>query len=448
MKVLKSFFIVALTGTALMLSATDWYVRLDGGKNKNAGTTPSAPLKNLWKAIEKAAPGDTIHVAEGNYPGKMACGWILVDKPLKIYGGYAPDFSTRDILKYRTMLRPTNAQNDTKPSMDGGTISIVTGDTQPKRQKFGSTAQVVIDGMIFDHTDANNYHGINGKPAGFKDGMLTIPPARGTKPKPSIDRYMLYAKTDGTLVISNCLFLNSCNYAININHFSGKVIITNNVIINSRMMGANVRSSNGKLFMVEYEFANNTVLFTWTRTKEFNDNDMGFGVRDNTGVVSNIHHNIIGLNCMSGFDNAMGDPKKKKTRLDKNVFFLNKKADVSLAIGGAKIKFMKIGDPGFEDMEDAPGIESLDGNVALTDPKAFKGVIDESFLQAFLNATYTEKTDYDPNSPANVFRSAFGLNQQGTITSKVTMFANPYPFESAVKFFGAVPGFGAQVPAK
>ena len=37
-----------------------------------------------------------------------------------------------------------------------------------------------------------------------------------------------------------------------------------------------------------------------------------------------------------------------------------------------------------------------------------------------------------------------GMNKQGTIKSKVTMFANPYPFESAVKFFGAVNGFGAQ----
>ena len=444
MKAVKTIFTAALICTAAVLSAADWYVSYSGGKNKNAGTAPNTPLKNLWKAIEKAAPGDTIRVAAGNYPGKMACGWIRIDKPLKIYGGYAPDFSERDVLKYRTMLRPTNAQNATKPSMDGGTLSIVTGDTQAKRQQFGA-AQIVVDGLIFDHTDANNYHGVNGKPAGFQDGMLTIPPARGTKPLPSIDRYMLYAKTDGTLVISNCLFLNASNYAINVNHFSGKVAITNNVIINSRMMGANVRSSNGKLFMVEYEFANNTVLFTWTRTKEFTD--MGYGVRDNTGVVSNIHHNIIGLNCMSGFDNTMGNPKQKKTRLDRNIFFLNKKADVVLTLGST-IKFMKVGDPGFDDMEEAPGIESLEGNVALTDPAKFKGVIDEAFLKAFLSATYTEKTDFDPNSPANVFRSALGINQQGTITSKVSMFANPYPFESALKFFGAVKEFGAQAPAK
>ncbi|MBS7409968.1 MAG: DUF1565 domain-containing protein, partial [Muribaculaceae bacterium] len=45
-------------------------VSLETGKNKNAGTK-EAPLKNLWKALEKAEHGDTIHVAAGVYPGKM-----------------------------------------------------------------------------------------------------------------------------------------------------------------------------------------------------------------------------------------------------------------------------------------------------------------------------------------------------------------------------------------
>lgn len=441
MKGFGVFWTAVLVCAGMSLSAADWYVSIGNGSNKNDGQTPAAPLKNLWKAVEKAAPGDTIRVATGNYPGKMACGWIRIDKPVKIYGGYAPDFSARDIIKYPTMMRPTNAQNQNKPSLSGGTLAIVTGDTQTKRQQFARCSQVVIDGLIFDHTDANNYHATEGKPAGFTEGMLTIPPARGSKPLPSIDRYMLYTSTDGELIIRNCLFLNSSNYAVNINHFSGKVSFINNVIIGSRMMGVNVRSANGKPFMVEYEFAYNTVLFTWTRTKEFSD--MGYGVRDNYGVTSNIHHNIIGLNCMSGFDNAMGDPRFKKTKLDHNIFFMNKKADVALTIG-ATIKFMKMGDPGFEDMEEAPGIESLQGNIALADPTKFKGVIDENYLKAFLSATYTEKADFDRNSPANVFRSTFGLNMEGTITSKVSMFANPYPYDSAVKFFGVMPGYGAQ----
>ena len=92
------------------------------------------------------------------------------------------------------------------------------------------------------------------------------------------------------------------------------------------------------------------------------------------------------------------------------------------------------------------GMESVSDNSSLQDPAVFKGIIDEKYLNAFLSATYTETTDYDPNSPANVFRRALGMNQEGTITSKVSMFANPYDIESALKFFGALSGAGAQKP--
>ena len=417
----------AITGN---IFAADIYVSSKGGKNKNPGTK-AAPLKNIWKALDKAKPGDVIHIAEGKYSGKMSCGWIDMRKPVTLLGGYAKGFGERNPMKYHTLLRPTNKQNATKPIFGTLTIQIPNG----------AKSKTVIDGLIFDHTDANNYHGSKGKPAGFKEGMLTVPPAKGTKPMPSIDRYLLHTKTDGELVIQNCLFLNGSNYAVNVNHFTGNVKIVNNVFIGNRMMACEVNSNNGKPFMVNYEFANNTVLFTWTRTTEFSD--MGYGVRTNRNLVSNIHHNILGLNCMAGYDNTKGDAKAKKVKLENNIFFLNKKADVAITIS-PNIKFMKVEDEGFEDLGDVDGMESVENNIGLKDPAIFKNIIDMNYLQAFLNATYTEKVNYDPNSPVNQFRAAFGMNKQGTIQSKVSMFANPYPFDSAIKFFGAVKDFGAQ----
>ena len=109
---------------------------------------------------------------------------------------------------------------------------------------------------------------------------------------------------------------------------------------------------------------------------------------------------------------------------------------------------LRVDEEAFEDMSDFPGMASVEGNVSLKDPAKFKGIINEAYLTAFLNATYTEKTDYDPNSPANVFRSALGINQRGTIQTKVSMYGNRYPLAEVYKLFGAVPGFGAQVPAK
>lgn len=273
--------------------------------------------------------------------------------------------------------------------------------------------------------------------------MLTIPPAKGNTQYPSIDKYLIYAQTDGQLVIQNCLFLNGSSYAIIVAQYSGNVRILNNVFIGNRMMGADVRTTNGKPFTLNYEFANNTVLFTWTRTKAFED--MGYGVRTNPGVFTNIHHNILGLNCMAGFDNTKGDAKQKKVKLDNNIFFLNKKADVAITISPS-IKFMKVEDDGFDDLEDVEGMESVSKNSGLKDPALFKDVIDTNYLKAFLEATCTEQVDYDENSPINQFRAALGLNKQGKITTTVSMFANPYPFESAIRFFGVVKGFGAQTP--
>ena len=62
-----AFFSVLVAMTA---GAADIYVSLEGGKNKNA-STKEAPLKNLWKALEAANDGDTIHLAKGVYPGKI-----------------------------------------------------------------------------------------------------------------------------------------------------------------------------------------------------------------------------------------------------------------------------------------------------------------------------------------------------------------------------------------
>ncbi len=247
----RQMFLAAavLSGMAFQAVAADWYVSISTGKNNNAGTK-EAPFKNLWKGIEKAAPGDTLHIAEGNYPGKMSCGWINMTKPVNLIGGYKADFSLRDPLVHHTMLRPTNAQNATRPTF--GTLTI-------KTRKFGPNSNILIDGFIFDHTNANSYHGREGKP---QDGMVSV----------------------------------------------------------------------------------------------------------------------------------------------KN-------------------------------------------NIGLKDPALFKNVIDMKYLEAFLNATYTEKVSYDENSSMNQFRAALGLNKQGKITSKVSMFANPYPFDSAIKFFGAVQGVGAQKPA-
>ena len=67
---MKKIFLFTAAFAVVSASAADIYVSLETGKNKNAGTK-EAPLKNLWKALEAANDGDTIHLAKGVYPGKI-----------------------------------------------------------------------------------------------------------------------------------------------------------------------------------------------------------------------------------------------------------------------------------------------------------------------------------------------------------------------------------------
>ena len=427
---------VAMTAFAT-LSAADIYVSLSNGKNKNAGTK-EAPLKNLWKALETGAPGDVIHVAEGNYPGKMKCGWVQMDKPMSVIGGYSPDFSQRDPLKFKTMLQPTNDQNDKK----GTAMALFL--VNFKNKPFAGF-KIVLDGLIFDDGFASSYHETKGKPAGFDTGMWLEGPAwNKTRDKfPSANRYSLFTQlgygTAGDLEVRNCTFVNGSNFGANINWFKGEVKFENNVFCNNRMIGANVQSSNGKPGEVKFEFEKNTVLFTWSRLNDLAD--MGFGVRVNPGVNAEIEDNIIGLNVLTGFDNTKNDRMKpKKIKLDKNVFFLNRESDVQMTVSP---NIAKVRVDGFEDLEGTDGIDSIEDNTDLKDPSVFKGRINAQYLNAFLSMKYSESTKLDEGK-CNGLRSVLGLPLQGTITTQCDMYANRYPLEDALKLFGAMAGKGAQ----
>ena len=191
---------------AASLSAADIYVSLASGKNKNAGTK-EAPLKNLWKALEKADTGDVIHVAEGVYPGKATLkGTFRMEKPVSIIGGYSADFVARDPLKYRTMFQAKNETYVRGNCM--GVLHLEFDKTMNAPKGFNMS----IDGLIFDEGFANSYHATKGKPDGFDTGMWLEGPAKNIADKQvSPNRYMIYSATasrgEGDITIKNCAFV-------------------------------------------------------------------------------------------------------------------------------------------------------------------------------------------------------------------------------------------------
>ncbi len=434
--------LVALLGFSETLNAKDLYVSIGTGKNKGPGTKEK-PFKRLQKAITKAKKGDKIYVAEGNYLGKMKVGFIdLKKKPLSIYGGYSKDFSERDPLKYQTKIQPTPKQNGTSSNRALLEASFSNGDA-------------VIDGMIFDRGYQTAYKVSGnpenrGQPEGVESGMYIKPPGQGGNHGEnhvvSVERPVIAGKiSKGNLTIQNCIFMNANNYAIQMGINNGKIKILNNLFVNTVKAVTEIygTSPKNKPITAELECAYNTVLFVWTRTKSFED--MGYGFRCMTGIHNNFHDNIIGGCCFAAIDKTrIGTPKQEEEReimIDNNIFFLNKKADMTLPSSGGL--FMAIRTDMFEELDD---VSSAEGNVTLdakTAPELVKA-IDKAYLTGFINATYSEKTSFDPNSPANVIRQALGQNQRGTIKSKVTMFGNYYPLEKALKLVGAVPGKGMQ----
>ena len=417
-----------LLGTAVLLLASatfarDWYVSATTGGNRNDGTK-GTPLKDLQKAIDQATAGDKIYIAAGNYTGKLDVGYISLDKPLELYGGYTTDFSTRDVLANRTTIYTEPKHNGTAGSK--GMIHLEDKITPGK---------TVIDGFLFDRGAANNYKDVStSEVKGLLSGIM-VPDQKQTE-KPAI-----YGQTKGEMIIRNCVFNNMTNYALQFSIDNGAPVkIENNVFTAVRYAAIQLTGrKNGVCAPVE--ICNNTILFVWTRTKTFED--MGYGIRSFSGTSLNIHDNVLGLTYNGAIDlgHSTGWRWGEKVRADKNAFFMNKKGDINLPSGGGMFLQRRA-----EDFEDVDLLETADGNYELKDVQGLKAAIDQAYLNGFLSATYSEKTDYDPNSNVNQFRSAMGMNQVGSIQSKVTMFMNRYPIESSIKCFGAVKGVGAQIP--
>jgi hypothetical protein len=415
------------------------YVSAENGSNRNDGSI-TAPLKNIQKAIDVAPDGANILVAEGNYFGLLNKGNINITKPVKIYGGYSSDFATRNILTYLTMVQPTAESNGTQDGQ--GTMQI---------QVRTAGSEVVIDGLIFDRGNSISYNAAGeGKPEGVECPMMQNIGMKGIGGPDLSTPEVLTTQTAEiyldnplcNLTISNCAFINAPNYGIRGNYRAGKAVIHNNLFINNRMAACEIPGSDAQTNVV-IDFTNNTVLFAWSRLKDMAD--MGYGYRYMTGADSYVHHNILGLCCFSALDRTRVDSDKNKeakrvTTSEHNIFFLNKQTDLTMPGGGM---FLRVKAEEFDDVEQ---LAAVAGNKSLKDPSIFKGKINEAYLNGFLAASYKETTDFNPNSPANVFRSAMGMNMMGTMQSSATMFANRYPWKEALQLFGAMEGYGAQIP--
>ena len=417
--------------------AADLYVAKDRGDNQNAGTK-EAPFKNLEAALKVAKPGDKILVAQGNYFGLRDKGYLEAPQPVELIGGYAPDFSTRDIVKYPTMVAPNNesAASGRKPLLS--ILNVPAG------------SHFILDGFIFDRGGQNAYSPKEGMLEGLGGRLLyeTEKPATGnsTVYEPLVCfTNKVNAKIEGDITIRNCAFLNG-HFGIQGGCKKGTVKVLNNVFAANTMAAIEIFGTGGKKGPKgpiekdgQVEIANNTILFTWSRLKDFAD--MGYGVRVMTMLSYDIHHNLIGCNILTGIDHTRGN-LNEWVKIDNNVIFMNKQAPLLYVEPGksaaGKMERVKIADVGAD-----LGLASCKNN---TEAMGAPLPLHKEYFGAFLNARYQEDSDFDANSPANLLREVHGLPKQGKLVTQVSMFANRYPCENALKLFGAKADAGAQLP--
>lgn len=384
--------ILAVSLLVLPAQAADWYVCESTGSNRNEGTKAS-PFKNIQKAVNAAENGDVIHVAEGNYFGLLDSGNIKITKGVTIYGGYSADFSERDILRHRTFIQPTATSNGSAQGQ--GTVQIDV-------REAGSL--VMLDGLIMDRGNSVAYNANGeGQPAGVETPMMN-PIGTAGKGAPGVPEAKVYttetaivyinngAKCDVT--IRNCAFLNGPNYGLLGSTFGTTVTIENCLFVNIRMAAVELRGASSAKNS-RTVFRANTVLFCWSRLKYFDD--MGFGFRYMPRTDSRLGSNIIGCCVSSALDRTLVDSPSAGAAFEttcENTLFLLNGADDGAHLAGT-------------------GNRDVDASV-------FGDRINAAYLAGFRGATAENPT--------------------------VKMFANHYPVEDALKLFGAVPGYGAQIP--
>jgi hypothetical protein len=417
----------ATSASSVPTAGKTLYVSITNGSNSNDGSKAS-PLKNIDKAIKMSVPGDVINVAGGRYMGTLKIGFLETDKPVKLYGSWDEGFTIQDIAAHPAVFQPDNESART---------------SRKALMKFTKdVAGTVIDHMVFDAGERNAYSTNDGIVEGVEGGRLLLPtekPATGNSTVGEPLLQFVSATTGGDVTVQNCVFVNGPSFALQAGHRSGKFTVKNNVFVANKMAAieifgtcASTGGPNTLSLCGEVEIANNTILFTWSRLKDFLD--MGYGVRIMTKCDYNIHNNIIGGSILSAIDHTRFN-KNEWVKVDNNIFFVNKDKDMHYS--PASNTRLRIDAGEFGDLD----IASAKGNKNEI-PKGLQ--VNKAYLEGYLSARYSEQVDYNPNSPANQWREIMGMNKQGTIKSKVSMFANKYPWKDALGLFGNVSGYGAQ----
>jgi len=383
---MKNFYLAIFLIVFFMVSGTadasDWYVKAGAKKGKG---TKEKPYKGIYKALKKALKGDVIHVAQGDYTGKLKSGFIIVrTRGLTLLGGYNDDFSERNPFKY-----PTRILHDKESKAQGLDVGLI------KTEEDYSG--LVIDGFILDATNRNSYDG---------NGDLQVTLSRKKPP-------LTLSQKDCHL--RNSVIMNTAHTGV-IMRGAGSSI-ENCLIINTVYSGIHVLGDAGAdPTDTPILLRNNTILFTWKKGATG-----GYAIDIGTGCQVTMENNLLGYNEGYAVSNQLNLESSSIHVLNSNAMFQNKGGNYAFFSAENKTTLV-IDDP--DDFEDSD-LEEAEENV-ISDP-FFK--FDPAWFEKFANQTAAAEPGKLEMDDFNKLRSMLGLPLWGGKVKGRTGYGMAYPFE-------------------
>lgn len=371
----------------------DWFVRAgasggDGSKAK--------PFKDPWQALEKVEAGDFVHVAEGEYYGKLKVGhWTIETTDITMLGGYDANFKERNPWKHPTRLF---SPAEYKGRRGGYTIEGVDDHTG-----------AIVDGFVFDKRFNNFY---------TPEGDLDFSRSDNTD-------HIWFAKNN--CIIRNNVFLNGSMGAIRAQ--SGQTI-ENNIFVNHYQQTVHA----DRAFEGPFIFRNNTVIFSW---------EIKFGEGGGRGGhLLSLGNDIRGVVDNNIFEFADNDAirlvaKAEDIELTNNVFGHNLFSNVQRAGD-----WTSVDDKNWSQMSDFK-FKKLSGNVI-----GNSGIpVDQKWFDVYLNRTALTPGKVKMDE-WNQIREMLGQPVIATGGEAGKGLSPAYPWEKAMNLFPKNPKITAGARAK
>ena len=268
----------------------DWFVRAG---SKGGDGSRDKPFRDPFQALDKAEGGDVIHVAGGDYFGKLNVGqWRIAIRNLTLLGGYTADFSARDPWENPTRFQ-LHADEKAKGGMPPG---IILGSDD-------NSEGLIVDGFIFDGASWNSY-----KP----DKGLDL---RSSPLAPLVS----FSGGRAPITVRNCVFVNGSSGAVKLACPFG--LFENNVVLNTS--GDAVTLSAGGLG--PWTLRNNTILFACDPTDRAGtgkSSSQGTLLQLNGRAVVHVQSNILAFADNYGVRSSLPQPNVSfdSNALDANLF--------------------------------------------------------------------------------------------------------------------------------